>query len=92
MSLIRSFMKAYQFCAIVHNHLFPFGSVLGIVLQAYLIIHFSRRICKILIDLLVIHEKSLDRTLFLYIFIRKFRSSAVIASITIVHIRKFDKM
>ena len=36
--------------------------------------------------------KSLDRALFLYIFIHEIRSSGVRASITIVHIRKFYKM
>ena len=36
--------------------------------------------------------KSLDRALFLYIFIRKVRSSGVRASIAIVDIRKFYKM
>ena len=45
-----------------------------------------------LIDLLAIQQKSLDRALFLYIFIRKVRSNGVRASITIVHIRKFYKM
>ena len=44
------------------------------------------------IDLLAIQQKSLDRALFLYIFIREVRSSGVKASITIVHIRKFYKM
>ena len=44
------------------------------------------------IDLLAIQEKSLDRALFLYIFIHKIRSSGVRASIAIVHIRKFYKM
>ena len=43
------------------------------------------------IDLLAIQEKSLDRALFLCIFIREVRSSGVRASITIVHIRKFYK-
>ena len=41
------------------------------------------------IDLLAIQQKSLDRALFLYIFIHEIRSSGVRASITIVHIRKF---
>ena len=44
------------------------------------------------IDLLAIQEKSLDRALFSYIFIREVRSSGVRTSITIVHIRKFYKM
>ena len=44
------------------------------------------------IDLLAIRQKSLDRALFLYIFIHEIRSSGVRASITIVHIRKFYKM
>ena len=44
------------------------------------------------IDLLAILQKSLDRALFLYIFIHEIRSSGVGASITIVHIRKFYKM
>ena len=44
------------------------------------------------IDLLAILQKRLDRALFLYIFIRKVRSSGVRGSITIVHIRKFYKM
>ena len=47
---------------------------------------------KVSIDLLAIQQKSLDRALFLYIFIREVRSSGVRASITIVHIRKFYKM
>ena len=42
-------------------------------------------------DLLAILRKSLDRALFLYVFIRGVRSSGVRASITIVHIRKFKK-
>ena len=45
-----------------------------------------------LIDLLAILQKSLDRALFLYIFLSEVRSSGVRASITIVHIRKFYKM
>ena len=44
------------------------------------------------IDLLAILQKSLDRALFLYSFIRDVRSSGVRASITIVHIRKFYQM
>ena len=44
------------------------------------------------IDLLAIQQKSLDRALFLYIFIYEIRPSGVRASITIVHIRKFYKM
>ena len=43
--------------------------------------------CSAAIDLLAILRKSLDRALFLYIFIREVRSSDVKASITIVHIR-----
>ena len=51
-------------------------------------------LCFILsaIDLLAILPKSLDRALFLYIFIHDVRLSGVRASITIVHIRKFYKM
>ena len=45
-----------------------------------------------IIDLLAILQKSLDRALFLYIFIHEVRSSGVGASITIVQIRKFYKM
>ena len=41
------------------------------------------------IDLLAILQKSLDRAIFLYIFIHEVRSSGVRASITIVHNRKF---
>ena len=44
------------------------------------------------IDLLAIQQNSLDRALFLYIFIHEIRSSGVRASVTIVHIRKFYKM
>ena len=44
------------------------------------------------IDLLAIQQKSLDRALFLYIFIHEIRSSGVRASIAIVDIRKFYKM
>ena len=44
------------------------------------------------IDLLAILQKRLDRALFLYIFIHDIRSSGVKASISIVQIRKFDKM
>ena len=44
------------------------------------------------IDLLAIQQKSLDRALFLYIFIHEIRSSGVRASITVVHIQKFYKM
>ena len=44
------------------------------------------------IDLSAIQEKSLDRALFLYIFIREVRSSGVRSSITIVHMRKFYKV
>ena len=47
---------------------------------------------EITIDLLAIQQKSLDRALFLYIFIHEIRSSGVRASITIVLIRKFYKM
>ena len=43
-------------------------------------------------DLLAILQKSLDRAIFLYIFIHEVRLSGVRASITIVHIRKFYKM
>ena len=41
------------------------------------------------IDLLAILQKSLDRAIFLYIFIRKVPQSDVNAFFTIVHIRKF---
>ena len=41
------------------------------------------------IDLLAILEKSLDRAIFLYNFMREVRLSGVRASIAIVHIRKF---
>ena len=44
------------------------------------------------IDLLAILQKSLDRAIFLYNFIREVRSSGVRASNTIVHIRKFYRM
>ena len=44
------------------------------------------------IDLLAILEKSLDRAIFLYNFIREVRLNGVRASIAIVHIRKFYKM
>ena len=45
-----------------------------------------------LMDLLTIQQMSLDRALFLYIFIREVRLNGVRISITIVHIRKFYKM
>ena len=51
--------------------------------------------CKVagkLIDLLPILQKSLDRELFIYNFIREVRSSCVRAFITIVLIRKFYKI
>ena len=44
------------------------------------------------IDLLAMLQKSLDRALYLYIFIYEVRLSGVKASISIVHIRKFYKM
>ena len=44
------------------------------------------------IDLLAILQKSLDRALFLYIFIHEVRLSGVRPCISIVHIRKFYKM
>ena len=44
------------------------------------------------IDLLAILQKSLDRALFLYIFIHEVRLSGVRPSIGVVHIRKFHKM
>ena len=44
------------------------------------------------IDLSAILQKSLDRALFLIIFIQEARSSGVRASITIVHIRKFYRI
>ena len=44
------------------------------------------------IDLLAILQKSLDRAIFLCIFIREVRSNGVRASVTIVHTRKFYKM
>ena len=43
------------------------------------------------IDLLAILQKSLDRALFLYIFIHEVRLRGVRASITIVHIKKSTK-
>ena len=43
-------------------------------------------------DLLAILQKSLDRELFLYIFMQEVRSSGVRASITIAYIRKFYRM
>ena len=46
----------------------------------------------VVIDLLAILQKSMDRALFLYTFIHEIRSSGVRASITIVHIGKFYKM
>ena len=45
-----------------------------------------------IIDLLAILQKSLDRAIFLYKFIREVRLSGVTASIAIVHIRKFYKL
>ena len=44
---------------------------------------------SLVIDLLAILQKSLDRAIFLYIFIHVVRVSDVRASIGIVHIRKF---
>ena len=44
------------------------------------------------IDLLAILQKSLDRALFLYNFIREVRSSGVRGSNTIMHIRKSFKL
>ena len=44
------------------------------------------------IDLLAIQQKSLDRALFLYIFIHAIRSSGVRASFTIVDIRNFYQL
>ena len=44
------------------------------------------------IDLIAIQQKSLDRALFLYIFIHEIRSSGVRGSITIVYIREFYKL
>ena len=44
------------------------------------------------IDPLAILQKSLDRALFSYIFIHEVRLSGVMASIAIVHIRKFYKI
>ena len=41
---------------------------------------------------LAVLQKSLDRALFLYNFIRDVRSSGVRASTTIVHVRKFFKI
>ena len=54
-------------------------------------IHFYWFSCQ-RIDLLAIQLKSLDRAIFLYIFIREVRLNGVRASIAIVHIRKFYKM
>ena len=45
-----------------------------------------------IIDILAIQQRSLDRALFLYIFIHGIRSSGIRASITIVYIRKFYEM
>ena len=47
---------------------------------------------NIVIDLLAILQKSLDRAIFLYNFIYEARLTAVRASIAIVHIRKFYKL
>ena len=47
---------------------------------------------KALIGLLAILRKSLDRALFLDIFIHEVRLSGVRASISIAHIRKFYKL
>ena len=44
------------------------------------------------IELSAILQKSLDRALFLYNFIREVLLSGIRASITVVHIRKFFKM
>ena len=44
------------------------------------------------IDLFAILRESLDRALFLYIFIRGARSRGVRTSASIMHIRKFYKM
>ena len=44
------------------------------------------------IDILAILQKSLDRALFLYNFVREIQLSGVRASITIMHIRKFFKL
>ena len=44
------------------------------------------------IDLLATLQKSLDRAIFLYKFIREVRKSGVTASIAIVHIRKLYKL
>ena len=57
------------------------------MIYCYVLQNFS----NVTMDLLAIQEKSLDRALLLYIFIREVRSSGVRASITIVHIRKFYK-
>ena len=48
-------------------------------------------IATVTIDFLAIQQKSLDRALFVYIFIHEIQSSGVRASITIVNIRKFYK-
>ena len=50
----------------------------------------SERMAIVAIYLLAILQKSLDRALFLYIFIHEVRLSR--AAISIVHIRKFYKM
>ena len=52
----------------------------------------SRNENDLTIDLLAILQKSLDRALFLYIFIHEVRLSGIRASISIVHIRKFYKI
>ena len=60
----------------------------SILAQIYLRLRFKFHT----IDLLAILQKSLNRALFLYNFIREIRSSGVRASTTIVHIRKFYRM
>ena len=45
-----------------------------------------------LVDRIAIQQKSLDRALFSYICIHEIRSSGVRGSITIVYIRKFQKI
>ena len=52
----------------------------------------SKEYQRLPIDLLAILQKSVDRAIFLYKFIREVRYSGVTASIAIVHIRKFYKL
>ena len=85
------------------NVLLPYGQGSNSVMQADWLKTFE---CDVMIghcypvmpphyvtrDLLAILQKRLDRALFSYIFIHDVRSSGVRASISIVPIRKFDKI